>query len=155
MTLTDITTVGGLIGLIVSVMVLAWQTRAVARQTKISNAIAGASILEASTSDLREVLKLIVERPELRAYFYEGAQAPRRRVAQARVTTVAEILGDVLETGLVANRLIPTTESLDDWISYCNQMLATSPILRRLTAENPDWWPQLAYLGGDVMDRAT
>ena len=131
MTLTEVTTVGGLAGLIASVILLAWQTRSVAQQTKISNAIAGTSALETTTGDLREVLLLFVERPALRAYFYDSKSLPRSGHTRARVIAVAEILGDTLETGLVANRLIPTTESFDDWATYSGQMLVTSPALSR------------------------
>ena len=42
---TSITAIGGLIGLIISTGLLAWQTRAVAQQTAISNRIAGVSVL--------------------------------------------------------------------------------------------------------------
>jgi hypothetical protein len=107
MSLTEITTVGGLAGLIASVILLAWQTRAVAQQTKISNAIAGVSALEASTSDMREILMVFIDRPELRPYFYERKNPPRKGRQRARVISVGEMLGDCLETGLVANRLVP------------------------------------------------
>lgn len=148
MTLTDITTLSGLAGLIASVALLAWQMRAVAQQTKISNSIAGASVLETSTSDLREILLLFVAHPGLRAYFYESKRPPRNGRQRVRVVSIAEIIGDCLETGLVANRLIPATESLEDWSSYCSEMLATSQILRELTIQHPQWWPQLALLQG-------
>jgi hypothetical protein len=144
--LSQITTIGGLAGLIASVILLAWQTRSVAEQTKISNAIAGASVLEATTSDLREVLMLFVERPELRAYFYESKGLPTGVADRSRVIAVAEILGDALETGLVTNRLIPSTESFDDWAAYCQEMLRSGPTLAQLAWEHPEWWPELANI---------
>jgi hypothetical protein len=144
MTFIQITTIAGLAGLIASVILLARQTGAVAEQTKISNAIAGASVLETTTADLREVLVLFVERPELRSHFYDGEHLPAHGRERARVLSVAEILGDALETGLLANRLIPSTESFDDWAGYCDEMLATSPVLRTLTEQHPAWWPELS-----------
>jgi len=146
MTLTEFSTAAGLIGLIASVMLLAWQTRAVAQQTKISNAIAGASILEATTSQLREVFLVFVERPGLRAYFYESKRVPSGSQRRSRVIATAEILGDALEAGLVMKRLVPTTESLEDWAEYARQMLTTSPILHKLSRQHPEWWPELARL---------
>jgi hypothetical protein len=121
-TVTNITALGGLAGVIFSIALLVWQTRAVATQTKISNAIAGASIIENSMSDLREILLLFVERPELRAYFYEHKSTPSRGRQRSSVISVAEMFGDVLETGLVANRLVESSESFEDWVNYCQQM---------------------------------
>ena len=146
MRLGEISTVVGLAGLIVSVILLAWQTRAVAQQTKISNAIAAASIVEATTSDLREVFLLLVQYPWLREHFYGRKAAPRRGRRRSRVVTIAEIYGDTLEMGLVTNRLIPMTESLEDWTNYCCQILTSSPVLYDLVREHPEWWPELARL---------
>jgi hypothetical protein len=145
-TLAQISTICGLIGLIASVLLLTWQTRAVAQQTKISNALAGASVLETSTADLREVLLLFVDRPELRAYFYDSKSPPAEANERARVTAVAEMLGDLLETGLVTNRIVPSTESFADWVEYSRQMLTLGPILRQVTDQHPEWWPRLAEL---------
>lgn len=57
--LTQIATIGGLAGLIMSLILLAWQTRAVARQTEISNAIARASAISNSSSSFRQVILLL------------------------------------------------------------------------------------------------
>jgi hypothetical protein len=146
MTLTEVTTFGGLAGLTASVVLLAWQTRAVAQQATINNAIAGASVMKATVADLREVLLLFVERPGLRAYFYECKNAPRSRSQHSRVVATAEIFGDVLESGLVANRLVSASGNLDAWTNYCCQVLATSPVLYGLSRKHPEWWPQLARL---------
>lgn len=53
--LATISAIGGLVGLTISVMLLTWQTRAVAKQTQISNAIAGMNAIRDSTVDLREI----------------------------------------------------------------------------------------------------
>lgn len=144
--LTEITAIGGLIGLIASLVLLAWQTREVAKQTRISNAIAGAAGLGESTNHLREVLVLFVDRPELRSFFYDGKPCPRRGPQRIRVITIADMLADVLEVGLVTTRLIPSTESYEDWLRYSRYMLAHSPVLVDFVREHPDWFPQLALL---------
>lgn len=58
--LTTISAIGGLVGLMVSVLLLSLQTRAVVKQTKISNAIAGMSALRESTEDLRETFSVFL-----------------------------------------------------------------------------------------------
>ena len=127
--LTEITTIAGLVGLIMSLILLAWQTRAVARQTEISNAIARASVISNSSSSFRQVILLFVEYPELRQYFYESKHLPAHSHKRERILSVAEILGDILEDGLVVNRLVPNIRFHDNWSSYCTYMLIASPAL--------------------------
>jgi hypothetical protein len=144
--LTAIGTIGSLTGLAISVALLAWQSHAVAKQTRISNALAAASVIDQYTVQIREPLNHIVARPRLRAYFYEGKTCPLRGAARARVLTIAEMFADVLEGGLVALKQIPSSESYEDWKDYCRFMLERSPTLAGLVQERPVWWPQLARL---------
>jgi hypothetical protein len=58
---TDVTAIGGLIGLALSVCLLAWQTRAQVQQTRISNSIAAATLLLSTTDALREVFWVFIE----------------------------------------------------------------------------------------------
>ena len=51
--------------------------------------------------------------PDLRAYFYDGKVPPRRGTQRDRVLSAAEMLGDVLEGGLVVTRLVPPLTALD------------------------------------------
>src|SRR5258707_1032732 len=107
--LAAIGTIGGLVGLAVSVALLAWQSHEVAKQTKISNAIAAASVIDQCTPGLREPLDHFMDKPELRPYFYEGKPGPRRGRRHARVATLAEMFADVLDGGMLAMRNIPAT----------------------------------------------
>src|SRR6202012_759929 len=117
--LASVATIVGLAGVIISVGLLAWQTRAVAQQTKISNAIASASVLSNSTSSLREVLSLFIEHPELRPYFYESKKPPVRGRKRTYIFTTAEMLADVLEEGLAANSLVRSSRVYEEWPLYC------------------------------------
>lgn len=144
--LTNVATIVGLAGVIVSVALLAWQTRAVAQQTKISNAIACASVINSSTSSLRQVFLLFVEYPELRPYFYESKQPPMRGPKRVRVFVVAEMLADILEEGLSVNRLVRTVRIYEEWPLYCSDMLSTSPALNEIMQQHPEWWRLLRAL---------
>jgi hypothetical protein len=141
--ITSITAIGGLIGLVISIGLLAWQTRAVAQQTAISNRIAGVSAINEATAGLREVHLLFVTDPGLRSYFYDGKGYPRSKRERDRVRTVAEQLLDVLEDGLCAHRLVPSSGSLEDWTLYCMDMLASSKVLNAVVRERPKYWPEL------------
>lgn len=144
--LTDVATIGGLAGVVVSVAILAWQTRAVAQQTKISNAIASASVLSNSTSSLRQLFLLFLEYPELRPYFYESKHPPLRGPKRTRAFAVAEILADILEEGLSANRLVRNIRIDEEWPLYCTYMLTASPALTEIMKQHPDWWQLLRAL---------
>jgi hypothetical protein len=144
--LTSVATIVGLAGVIVSVMLLAWQTRAVAQQTRISNAIASASVISNSTSGLREVLSIFVEHPELRPYFYGSKRLPLRGHRRERVVTAAEILADILEEGLSVNRLVQTARFSEEWPLYCADMLASSPALNEVMQQSPNSWQMLRAL---------
>lgn len=130
LSLTNIVAIVGLVGAIASVGLLAWQTRAVAEQTKISNRISQASIISNSSNNLREVFLIFIEHPELRPYFYESKNPPSRGDKRTRLIVLAEMLGDIFEDGLVAHHRVPTDRSYNDWVKYCNTVLAASPILK-------------------------
>lgn len=143
---TDVATIIGLAGVIMSVILLAWQTRAVAQQTKISNAIASASVISNSTTGLREVLLLFIEHPELRPYFYGAKNPPLHGRNHERLVTVAEILADILEEGLAANNLVRTARLSGEWPNYCCDLLSTSPVLNEVMRQNPSSWELLRAL---------
>jgi hypothetical protein len=144
--LTSVATIVGLAGVIISVMLLAWQTHAVAQQTKISNAIASASVISNSTSGLREVLSIFVEHPELRPYFYGSRRLPLRGHRRERVVTVAETLANILEEGLSVNRLVQTARLSEEWPLYCADMLTSSPALNKVIQQKPNSWQLLRAL---------
>lgn len=144
--ITDITAIGGLFGLAVSIALLAWQSRAVAEQARVSNAIAGTSVLHDTLESVRAVYMIFFGHPELRQYFYDGAPSPRRGKQRARVLIVAELLADALEDGLLGTRLVPSSESFDDWTDYCRYLLQHSPALAEIIEWRPQWWPNLHRL---------
>jgi len=141
--ITDITAIGGLVGLVISICLLAWQTRAVAQQTVISNRIAGVSAINEATAALREVHMLFVTDPGLRPYFYDGKAYPHSKRRRDCVRTAAEQLLDAMEDGLCAHRLITSSGSLEDWTIYCVDMLTNSKILKAVISECPKYWPEL------------
>jgi hypothetical protein len=160
LSLTGIVAIGGLVGAIASVGLLAWQTRAVAQQAKASNAISRAAVISNSSANLRQVSMLFFEQPELWPYFYESKNPPPCGDIRTQLIVLAEMLGDIFEDGLVvhrlvptirsytdvAHRLVPTIRSYDDWVEYCSPVLTTSPVLKEIMEHHPDWWPRLRSL---------
>lgn len=130
---------GGLVALITSVLLLAWQT-------KISNDIAGASVLGNAMASDRDVDRVTLQYPGLRAYFYDNKPCPRRGRERERVLILTGMYADVLEAGLMSTRRIPASESYEDWLSYSRFILFHSPTMLAFVRAHPDWWPNLAKL---------
>ncbi|MET9510770.1 hypothetical protein ABZX62_20310 [Streptomyces flavidovirens] len=137
--LNTVTDIGGLVALTASVLFLAWQT-------KISNDISGASVLGNAMASDRDVDRVMLEYPGLRAYFYEGKPCPRRGRQRERVLLLAGMYADVLEGGLMATRRVRSSESYEDWLSYSQFIVWHSPTMQSFVKEHPDWWPNLAKL---------
>jgi hypothetical protein len=145
--------IGGLVGVISSVSLLALQARTLAQQAKISNAIARATVINNASSNLHQIFQIFIERPELRPYFYESKDPPLRGYKRTRIIMAAEILGDIFEDGLVVHRLLPTSRSPEAllhasrssnaWIGYCRLVLTSSPIMNEIMQHNRGWWPKL------------
>ncbi|MFD4035320.1 hypothetical protein ACFWVP_33600 [Streptomyces sp. NPDC058637] len=140
------TAIGGLLGLVVSLLFLAVQTRAVSRQVRAANNLAGTRALDHSLTSLREVHFKMLEYPGTRAPTSTTANRVRVGVRKERVLMFSELLADVLDTGIQATRRIPENESDEDWLSYCRFLLHRSPALRATVTEHSNWWPDLAAL---------
>ncbi|MER6959546.1 hypothetical protein [Streptomyces sp. NPDC000618] len=142
--LAIVTAVGSLTALIVSVLVLAWQT-------KVSNDISGATVLGNAMASDRDVDRVMLQYPGLRAYFYEQKRCPRRGRERERVLILAGMYADVLEGGLMATRRVRASESHEDWLSYSRFILVHSPTMRSFVQDHPDWWPNLTKLSSDLL----
>ncbi|MEV8313884.1 hypothetical protein AB0Q95_06895 [Streptomyces sp. NPDC059900] len=145
--LATITAIAGLVGLIVSLVFVAVQTRAVSEQVRVSNNLNGTNGLDMCLSAVREIYFKMLDYPGMRKHFYEGVPCPTDEVERERVQLLAEALADVLETGLMATRRIPETESFEDWREYSRFIRDHSPVIRDMMAEHPQWWPELRRLG--------
>ncbi|OHV40794.1 hypothetical protein BBK14_32440 [Parafrankia soli] len=141
--ISDVAAIGGLIGLAASVLLLAWQCWEVAKQTKIGNSIGGASVIQEAMNSDRELHSVFLERPELRAYFYDSKAQPSEGSDRDRVLTLAEMFADVLEVGLLTTRLVPSTDSNDDWTSYTRHICDHSPALVEFVRQHPEWYPNV------------
>ncbi|WP_331743204.1 hypothetical protein OG239_43285 (plasmid) [Streptomyces sp. NBC_00868] len=90
----------------------------------------------------REMLRY----PGLRPYFYEGKPCPRRGAERERVLILAGMYASVLDTGVLTTRLVPATESHEDWKNYSQFILNNSPTMREFVREYPHWYPELTKL---------
>ncbi|MBR8641884.1 hypothetical protein KEF29_27545 [Streptomyces tuirus] len=122
------------------------QTRAAAEQTMISNAVAAVSANDMVLRSLREVHVLMLERPGSRAYFYGDRPLPEESSRRDEILTIAELLADVLSSGIHVHSCVPGSASAEPWADYCRHVLGSSRVLRDLVRAHPGWWSNLTAL---------
>ncbi|MGH9197731.1 MAG: hypothetical protein ACRD1T_18560 [Acidimicrobiia bacterium] len=145
--MTDYAELVGLAVLVASVLLLAWQTWEVARQTRIANEVASAGAQLDSTNLLNSVLLVLVQDPGLRPYFYAGRHPPHDVSVQQKIEGVADMLADVVEANLdVGHRLSSFAHNLPDWEDYGRFLLRNSPQVKSWVTEHPVWFPWLAQM---------
>ncbi|WP_238011533.1 hypothetical protein KZZ52_33705 [Dactylosporangium sp. AC04546] len=141
--MTQVLAVVGAIGVIASMVFAGWQSREVAKQTKIQNALAGSSSLTETLNALHNILGMMVDRPDLRPFFYDGIACPTDGPLRNSVLTIAEMLADVAETGILVHYQVRTTASIEDWNDYVDFLLRSSPTVTSVIHSHPLWYPRL------------
>jgi hypothetical protein len=130
-----------------TLLLIARQTQSLASQTRLSNELAQHNATNDGMTALRSVYFIFIDHPELRRYFYEGAQLSEAENFEkgelaVRIATVAELLADTLE------RMLKTAASLSSpdrsaWEGSVADYLSLSPAFRATVAAHPTWWPGL------------
>ena len=142
----QVVTLVGTVGVIASLLFDGLQSREIARQTRIQNAIAGASGKVSTNELLHSILRIFVDHPELRGYFYDGLAVPTDEATSGRVLTVAEMLADVFDTALLTTSLIDATDSYESWRRGASYFMRQSPALAAIVNEHGEWFPNLTRL---------
>lgn len=138
-----------LLVLAMSVALLAWQTREVARQTRIANQVAEASVQTDVAELLQTALTLLVDRPHLRPYFYDCQTLDPADENRNVVLLIAEQIADAVETSLENARTVTSfgDTNLEDWRRYTTRLFADSPALREIVTDRGSGeWPRLNAL---------
>jgi hypothetical protein len=141
--ISDVTSIVGACGVIVSVLILAWQTRQLAFQTGANNAIAALSASYNGIERLHDAWRAILEDPALRPYFYERKPCGPEDPIRPKALMVAEMVADSVEYGLMTATLLPQTGKYGGWHSYIS-FACEQPVLREVIESHPEWWPTLA-----------
>jgi hypothetical protein len=136
----------GTIALVVSVLVLAYQSREVARQSRIANHVAGLQADSAITQLSTKISDVFIQYPELRSRFFDDLPSPSSPT-EARLLTVADQYADVLQIALdTTTRLGPHGWETEDIRAWAASMVESSTHLRAIIRDNPGLWPPLEPL---------
>lgn len=139
--LSQLAAIIGLASVTLSLLLTAWQTRQLTRQTRINNMIGSASVYVGTAQLVASAHASLLQDPSLRLYFYEGKECDSDDPDRLRLLTIAELMADACEYGLMMANHLPLDEQ---WREYPNNLLATSPILRQVVLDSPLLWPRLA-----------
>jgi hypothetical protein len=138
------------IAVVVSVLFLALQTRAVWKEERIANEVAG-------TRAHRELLKMLgaindrfFEHPELHGLFYGESSTPPTETEVIRLRVMAENLADTLQAALdTTSKLASYDWVTSEWRQYAIECVAASPILRSTIRDRPGIWTPLEVMVAD------
>lgn len=134
----------GTAGVVASLVFVALQTRELSRQTRANNRIAVTTGMYNALERSHQLDFFLAEQPQLRAYLYEGLPCVESDANFPVVATLAEVLADVIDYGLMVAELLPGTEQYIGWGLYATHAVDNSPHLRQHLAERPEWYPQLS-----------
>ncbi|MCX5048262.1 MULTISPECIES: hypothetical protein [unclassified Streptomyces] len=142
--MTDIFGVIASMGVVVSLLVSAWQTRELSRQTAINNGVAGAAAIYNGMERLHHIEGMIAAQPEMYDYFYGSADLPTEETVRARVLVLTGMLADTVNYGLMINALNPELKGYGGWRAFALRLRESSPALVHVVTEHPLWWPALS-----------
>lgn len=133
-----------------TVLVLAWQTRHVARASRLASETAVAQVMSDSAANVRIVFEALLTYPELRPYITDGEPLPADRMALSRAQTMCEMLCDAVEASLETAARVPGGEAaLSGWPDWAAWLLQRSPGSAAHVAQHSRWYPRLgAVLAG-------
>lgn len=138
------------IGVVLSLLLIAWQNKQLTRQTEISNDQARISNEVGSITAAHSALALIhplswrlVDEPALQPYFTTDAPLPADPHECARVLMIANIFADTIENGLMVCDLRTHMANYQGWPRFAISSMTSSPALRRVVNDHPEYWPRL------------
>jgi hypothetical protein len=138
------------IAVVVSVLFLALQTRAVWKEERIANEVAG-------TRAHRELLKMLgaindrfFEHPELHRLFYGQSTTTPTETELVRLQVIAEDLADTLQAAIDTTVKLASYDWVkSEWRQYAVECVGASPILRGTIRDRPGIWTPLEAIVAD------
>jgi hypothetical protein len=134
------------IAVVASVLVLAIQTRAVARQTRVANEVAGVEAFRATQFHWKHLFDVFIHHPELHAYYFDETTAAPSATDSVRLRILAEQHCDWLEVAYVTNKKLSAAvekNTIGEWADYIASVVASSSVLRSMIRDNHGNWPSL------------
>ena len=130
--------VAGTIAVVVSVLVLAFQAREVAGQSRIANQVAGTQSHREILFHWKSLVDVFIRYPQLHPYYYDKTTAAPSADDSVRLGVIADQHADFLEIGYITSRQLASYEHwIGEWNNYIPQQIESSSHLRSIIRSNP------------------
>jgi hypothetical protein len=112
------------------------------KQTYQTSASMQASAYQSIAANTLELDKILIEKPELRPYFYSGVDINENDKNYELVMAIAEFQLDFFDATLTQFEVMPSDTQLDKeaWNKYFSDSFAKSPGLCKRINSNRDWY---------------
>ena len=133
------------IAVVLSVLVLAFQARALAAQSRVANEVAGTQAHREILFHFNAVINpVFIQYPELYGYFYDETTATPSASDSVRLKALADQFASWFETGFITSEQLGAyAHGIGDWAGYFTRQLAASTPLRSYLRDNPGLFPVL------------
>lgn len=144
------------IAVVISVLVVAVQTRAVWKEERVANQVAGTR----AHRDLLKMLDAVHDKffahPELWNHFYGRATGEPAPSDAIRLQVLGEQFADALQAGIDTTvKLASYGWVAKEWKQYATEAVAASPVLRSTIRDRPGIWTPLEEIVAAYDARAT
>lgn len=120
------------------------QTKEMSKQNQIEAKSALISIYKEISCIMLEIDRMFIERPDLRKYFYDGADIQKDNKKYNEILSVAEYILDFMDMLVVMKNAAPeypdTNLPWEDWNVFFSEIYSNSPIIRKLLDLHHDWY---------------
>jgi hypothetical protein len=133
------------IAVVVSVLVLAYQSRELARQSRVANEVAGTQAHRQILLHWKEFTDVFIQYPELHACYYDQTPNPPSATDSVRLRVIADQHADFLDVTLITIRRLASYEYTGmqaTWDNYVTSTVGSSSILRSIIRDT-GYWPTL------------
>ena len=142
MSFTDIVSLAGILGLILTILLMTAQTRKLTEQTMTGNAIAHLGAHYNALERVHDLNRILLEMPNLQPYFLMGKECHIGDPYYHSVQLLGEMFADVFDLGLELHRRINDEVHHDCWDAVVTEALK-QPVLHQAITSGAPWWPDL------------
>jgi hypothetical protein len=142
MLITNIASLAGIAGLILTLLLTSRQTRKLAEQTMTGNAIAQLDAHYNALERLHDLNRVLLDMPHLQPYFLSAKECQVGDPEYNSVKLLGEMFADVFDLGLELHRRIKDDMHHDCWDATITEALK-QPVLHQIITSGAPWWPDL------------
>jgi hypothetical protein len=124
---------------VISLLVVAWQLRSLAKQTKASTQTVRAAVHLTTFTSAVGIDTFFVDHPDLRESFYGRIDGPGEQATLQRIDATAEMLLD--QFMMAATQIDHMSDDLrEGWHRYTQHVWQNSPALQGFFRRHRDWY---------------